>query len=222
MFGVIDGGDSSGKKTQTALLAQELIQRGYDAETVSFPTYNESLLGILVSKYLKGEFGSKEDMTPEIATFLFAIDRYQFKETLERKIASGKTIIADRYTPANIYQAAKVDGNERFVLWEWIKQVESRLPQSDFVAYLDVPVEISSNLFSEREVKNTLLKPGEKDIYEADKSYLNRVRNLYLEIAEKENWIVINCVRDGGLKPREEINGILVNELEKRKLFKHL
>ena len=95
-FIVFEGTDSCGKKTQSNLLAEKLKKQGKKVEIIRFPTYQKSALGVFVSKYLKGDFGSKEEITPEIGSMFYALDRYQFKEELDKKLNSGVNIIADR------------------------------------------------------------------------------------------------------------------------------
>ncbi len=216
-FIVIEGSDSSGKKTQANLLFEKLKNTGKDVELISFPTYQETKLGVFVSKYLKGEFGSKEEINPEIGSMFFTIDRYQFKDELRKKIEQGKIIVADRYTTSNIFQAAKAEGEERFEIWKWIKNMESRIPQPDFIIYLNLPPEISAELFEERDVKNKLLKKGEKDIHEKDIEYQEKVRQLCLEIAKKEdNWIIIDCIKDGKFRSREDIHEEIFEKIKSK------
>jgi dTMP kinase len=194
-FILFEGIDSSGKKTQANLLAEKLRRMGKKVEIISFPTYQKTPLGIFVAKYLKGDFGSKEEITPEIGSLFYSLDRHQFQKEIEEKLKAGITIIADRYTASNIFQAAKLEGNKRFEIWEWIKDIDRRLPQPHATIILDVPTKISKNLFLNREKKNKLLE-DEKDIHEADMDYQEKVRRAYLDIAEKEGWIVINCFQE--------------------------
>ncbi len=67
--------------------------------------------------YLSGEFGKNaKDVSPYIASTFYAADRYAtFKKELEEYYNNGGTILADRYTTANmIHQAGKIqDKNER-------------------------------------------------------------------------------------------------------------
>ena len=197
-FIVFEGTDSSGKKTQSNLLAEKLEKEGKKVEIIRFPTYQKSALGVFVSKYLKGDFGSKEEITPEIGSIFYALDRYQFKEELNKKLNSGVNIIADRYTASNIFQAAKLDGDDRFKLWNWIKAMEQRLPQPNVVIVLNVPVELSKKTYENREMKNEM--EGGEDIHEADLSYQEKVRKTYIEIAKKENWLIIDCFEERGDK----------------------
>ena len=221
-FILFEGTDSCGKKTQATLLAEKLKKGGKKVEIIHFPTYQKTPLGVFVSKYLKGDFGSKEDITPEIGSLFYSLDRYQFQKEIIEKLESGATIIADRYTASNIFQAAKLEGDERFEIWEWIKAIDSRIPQPDATIVLNVPAEISQKLFSKREKKNELLK-SEKDIHEADLEYQERVRKTYLEIAEKEGWLVINCFKekDGKFEfiSSEEIHRSIYEKLKEAKVI---
>jgi len=213
-FIVFDGLDSSGKHTQAELLVEYLKGKGKDVELINFPTYQDSPLGIFVAKYLKGEFGSKEDIGPEIGSMIYAIDRYQSKEKLAKKLSEGKTIIADRYITANVFQAAKVEGDERFEVWNWIKQMESRLPQPDVIIIPDVLPEVSQKHFDNRDVKNQLMDKGEKDIHEQDVSYQGKVRQLYLELAEREDWIVVKSYNESGqFRPKQEIHEEILEKI---------
>lgn len=219
---VFEGLDSSGKKTQTKLLAQRLIKEGKIVEMVHFPTYQGTKLGELVARYLKGDFGTKEKIIPEVGSLFYAIDRYQFKNQFSKKLRSGTFLIADRYTPANIFQAAKLEGDDKFVVWEWIKSVESRLPQPDILILLNIPPTISQKLFSERKIKNLLLE-GEKDIHESDLDYQKKVGDLYLEIAKREGWVMIDCCKEVSgeyeLRSPEEIHEEIFVKLKRLNIF---
>jgi len=222
-FILFEGIDSSGKKTQANLLAERLRRMGKKVEIIYFPTYKNTPLGIFVAKYLKGDFGSKESITPEIGSLFYSLDRYQFQKEIKEKLEVGINIIADRYTASNIFQAAKLEGEKRFEIWEWIKNIDKRLPQPDATIVLDVPIKISKNLFSKREKKNVLLE-GKKDIHEIDENYQERVRRTYLDIAEREGWIIINCYKKKGNKgfefiPPEEIHEEIFGKLKELDIF---
>ncbi len=214
-FILFEGTDSCGKKTQATLLAEKLRKEGKKVEMIHFPSYQTTPLGIFVAKYLKGDFGSKESITPEIGSLFYSLDRYQFQKELEEKLKAGITIISDRYTASNIFQAAKLEGDERFEIWEWIKALDSRIPQPDITIVLNVPAKISKELTIKKEQKNDLMKKGEIDIHEADLEYQEKVRKTYLEIAEREGWLIMNCCRQSGefIAP-EEIHSEIYKKLK--------
>lgn len=211
---VFEGTDSSGKKTQLGLLEKRLRAEGKMIETMSFPTYQGTKLGELVSRYLAGEFGDKEEVGPEVGSMFFMMDRYQFKDRIRKALESGTTIITDRYTTSNIFQAAEAHGDERFRIWDWIKNVDSRMSRPDTVIFLNVDPRISEKLFAERAVKNPLIGKGGKDILEKDESYQEKVRQLFLEIAKREGWIVIDCCRNGMLRKPEDIHEEIFRKLK--------
>ena len=53
---IIEGGDGSGKATQTAMLVERLAAEGRPVRSVSFPDY-DSDSSALVKMYLRGDFG---------------------------------------------------------------------------------------------------------------------------------------------------------------------
>ena len=211
---VFEGTDSCGKKTQTKLLAERLRKSGKTVETIHFPTYNETPLGIFISKYLKGDFGSKESVTPEIASLFYSMDRYQLQKIIKDRLDEGVIIIADRYTPSNIFQVAKAKQEDRPKLWEWIKSLDERLPRSDAVIILNVPAHVSEKLFSSRECKNDMLE-NKKDIHEEDMVYQEEVRKAYLEIAKREGWTVVECCAGESFRTIEEIHEEVYKKISK-------
>ena len=222
-FFLLEGGDSCGKKTQANLLAEKLKKEGKKVDIIHFPTYKKTPLGIFVAKYLKGDFGSKESITPEIGSLFYSLDRYQFQKEIEEKLKSGTNIIADRFTASNIFQAAKLNGEDRFKIWEWIKAVDSRIPQPDATIVLHVPAKISKGLTAEKEQKNDLMKKGEVDIHESDLEYQEKVRRTYLDIAEREGWIVVDCSAEINgesifLSP-EEIHNEIYEKLKEKNII---
>jgi dTMP kinase len=113
MLILIEGTDSSGKSTQSALLMKELQAMGKDVEKVKFPAY-DTPFGEMVARYLRGEFGKLNEVPPEVASLLYTIDRYQFKDALFKKLGEGKILVTDRYLQSNIaYQGAKFSGEEK-------------------------------------------------------------------------------------------------------------
>ena len=146
---VIDGTDGSGKQTQFKKLQERLTKEGIDYKTVSFPNY-DSPSSSLVKMYLAGEFGENaKQVSPYIASTFYAADRYAtFKKELEEYYNNGGTILADRYTTANmIHQAGKIqDKNERKKLLDWIWDFEFNLyglPVPSEVFLLKMPPEVS-------------------------------------------------------------------------------
>ena len=67
---VIDGGDGSGKATQTKLLAERLESNNKTVVTFSFPRYAENMMGQLIGECQKGDHGDFVNLDPKIASVL--------------------------------------------------------------------------------------------------------------------------------------------------------
>ena len=118
----------------------------------------------------------------------------------------SKILIANRYTQSNMaFQGAKFEGEEMVEFANWIKQMESRLPQPDLVIFLDMPVEQTEMMIGGREDKE-YIKGKKKDIHEEDIEFQKKVRRTYLELARLENWKVIRCTKDGIVRHPNDIH----------------
>lgn len=142
---IIEGGDGSGKATQTRLLTEHLQRDGYDVKSVSYPDY-DSDSSALVKMYLRGDFGSDADaVNPYAASAFFAVDRFaSYQMKWKAFYEQGGIVIADRYTTSNmLYQMIKIDDPaQRRAYLAWLEDFEFRkmgLPAPDKVFLLDVP-----------------------------------------------------------------------------------
>lgn len=69
---IIEGGDGSGKATQTKLLTDHLKHDGYPVMAVSYPDY-DSDSSALVKMYLRGDFGREADAVNPYAASAFLL-----------------------------------------------------------------------------------------------------------------------------------------------------
>ena len=207
---VIEAGDGSGKATQTKLLFDHLKAEGLPVRQISFPDY-ESPSSSLVKMYLKGDFGKHaDDVDAYAASTFYAVDRYaSFKMKWKQFYDAGEIILADRYVTSNmVHQAVKIaDDIKRNEFLDWLddfEYVKLKLPRPDLVIFLDMPPAISEKLIKERK---------REDIHEKDFDYLHRCYDSYKELANKFNWVVINC--SDGKEPRtiEEIHKDIIKEM---------
>jgi hypothetical protein len=86
---VIDGGDGSGKTTQADLLIKYLCEKKYSARLIDFPQYYSSFHGKTVAKFLRGEFGSIDQVSPYLASLAYALDRASVKPSMEDFLKKG-------------------------------------------------------------------------------------------------------------------------------------
>lgn len=213
---VIEGTDGSGKKTQAQKLFERLKSEGYKVIQRSFPNY-DSPSSAPVKMYLNGELGENaKDIDAYQSSSLFAVDRLCTMFSLKEFYENGGIIILDRYVSSNmVHQAGKIDDlKERDKFLEWLSDLEFnklKLPRPDKVIFLDVPVEISKNLANHRKE----LKAGtHQDIHEKDKSHLQHAYCAGKYVAEKYNWKIIPCTKDGQILSIDEIAEKIYNSIK--------
>ena len=174
MLVVLEGLDGAGKSTQVKKLRTYLESVFGDLEYIHFPRYDAPVYGDLISRFLRGDFGSNEAVHPQLVALLFAEDRHGAAPDMKRTLASGKTVLLDRYVYSNIaYQCAKLKGSEEAAdLREWIFNTEYGdfdLPKPDLNIFLDVPIGfVESKLKSQRGGADRDYLAGGQDIHEAD------------------------------------------------------
>jgi len=213
------GSDASGKATQAALLYDRLSTEGHNVIKVEYPNY-KSDSSALIKMYLNGEFGKNpEDVNPYVASTFYAVDRYaSYKKDWQDFYLSGGIVIADRYTTSNmVHQAAKIkDDSQKAEYLEWLWDLEFikfGLPIPDCVFFLNMPPQYSLNLISYR--NNKFTGSSAKDIHEKNDRYLSDSYNNGIGIAEKYEWVKIECVRDGKIKAAKEIHEELFSKLHR-------
>jgi dTMP kinase len=152
-FIVLEGIDGSGKRTQLDMLARAFASRNVRFAQISFPRY-DGFFGKLAARYLNGEFGSLEAVDAHFSALLYAGDRFEAKPAIESDLASGKTLLADRYIGSNLaHQGARVPREKRTEFLQWLRQLEYQvyaLPAEDLVIYLRVPPAEAHRLIGEK------------------------------------------------------------------------
>jgi len=205
---VLEGIDGSGKGTQAALLAERARDAGLSVETISFPTYDGNPFADAIAGYLNGEFGTADEVRPELAALLYAADRFHARPGLLDAIVTHDLVICDRYVASNAaHQGAKLKGEERQRLLDWLEAVEYGefgLPRPDVVVLLDTPVPLARTLVARKGERGyTTL---EADIHEADTAHTTATREVYLELAARDNWRVVTTADENGeLRDVDEI-----------------
>lgn len=215
MLVVMEGLDGSGKSTQVANLRKYLESLSGTVEYIHFPRYDAPLYGELIGKFLRGGFGDINDVHPQLVALLYAEDRHGACDEMKRALASGGTLLLDRYVYSNVaYQCAKIkDPGEREALREWILNTEFGLfglPRPDLNIFLDVPIGfVESKLTSSRKGNDReYLSSGSRDIHEANIEFQRAVREVYARQASLDpRFIRIDCsAPDGSMLPQEVVS----------------
>lgn len=206
MLVVLEGLDGAGKSTQVKKLRSYLESIYGTLEYIHFPRYDAPVYGDLISRFLRGDFGSNENVHPQLVALLFAEDRHGAAPGMKASLAEGKCVLLDRYVYSNIaYQCAKLaDKEEAETLREWIFDTEYgsfELPRPDLNIFLDVPIGfVEEKLNSTRGGDDREYLNGAQDIHEADIEFQKRVREIYRRQCELDpKFIRIDCSDEYGM-----------------------
>ena len=170
----LEGGDGSGKTTQSNLLAQWMTDEGRTVVRTREPGGSD--VGQLIRDIVLHHRG---DIAPRAEALLYAADRAHHVATVVRPaLARGEVVLQDRYLDSSVaYQGAGrvLDGNEIRNLSLWA--AEGALP--DLTVLLDLDPE------SARVRLDSADKPFDR--LEAEKTEFHaRVRDAYLALARSE------------------------------------
>ena len=206
MLVVLEGLDGAGKSTQVKKLRTYLESLFGSLEYVHFPRYDAPVYGDLISRFLRGDFGSNETVHPQLVALIFAEDRHGAAPGMKKILENGGTVLLDRYVYSNIaYQCAKLsDPQDAERLRDWIFNTEYGdfgLPVPDLNIFLDVPISfVESKLKADRAGDDREYLEGSQDIHEADIEFQKRVRSIYQRQCELDpRFIRIDCSDEYGM-----------------------
>lgn len=213
MLVVLEGLDGAGKSTQVRRFREYLEERCSSLEYIHFPRYGSPVYGGLISRFLRGDFGANDAVHPQLVALLFAEDRHGASEEIKEMLASGGTVLLDRYVYSNIaYQCAKLsDEAEAEELRKWIIDTEYGsfgLPRPDLNIFLDVPIGfVEESLGRQRAGDDRNYLAGGQDIHESDIEFQKRVRAMYQRQAALDpSFVIVDCSdADGRMLPPDDI-----------------
>lgn len=200
----LEGIDGAGKGTQAARVVEAARSRGFGVASFSFPTYDGNPFSRAVADYLNGEFGTADEVHPELAALLYAGDRFHALPQLVDALERNDLVVCDRYVASNAaHQGAKLDGEARQRLLDWLDEVEYGefgLPRPALVVLLDAPVALARELVGRKAARGYTTM--EADIHEADADHSGATRDVYLELARRGSWRIVSTANDEG-EPRD-------------------
>lgn len=213
---VVEGAcDGIGKSTQYTLLKERLIKDGNNVVSHHFPSYGE-YQGVPVEKYLKGEFGNIEDLSPYFINNLYAVDRAITWYSYLKKEYQNSIILLDRYTTSSlIYQSALIDDIEKRK--EFIDYVISfeyeklGIKEPDLVIFLEAPYDLVKKLRNERKVNDGI----QNDIHEKNDEFMRKVYENALFVAEYLKFSKIKCNDGDHMRSIEDIHNDIYKLIKK-------
>lgn len=209
-FIAIEGGDGSGKRTQSDLLqayADKTISM--NVMKVSFPRYGEDS-AYYVEQYLNGAYGN--DASADLTALPYAIDRFAASGDIAKHLAKPNgLVIADRYVASNLaHQGAKIANDaERHTFYERMMKTEYGvlgIPRPDHNIVLLVPTTIAQQNVDKKDKRG--YTDRKRDILEADASHLEKAKANYIELCQlyPSEFTAIDCTNsDDKLRPIGDI-----------------
>lgn len=213
---VLEGTDGSGKGTQHKALVQYFEKNKIPFQVLDFPRYS-SPTSFAVKKYLNGDYGSLNEVTPQQASILFAVDRFDQKQEILDWLEAGFVVLANRYTTSNmVHQASRFEDDKEFddfITWlENLEFTELGLPIPDLVLFLNVHPEIGQRLIDHR--------GGKKDLHEENPEHLMAsYRRACRLVTRYPYWTEIVCTENNDILPREVITQKILDVLMEQKIL---
>lgn len=205
---VIEGTDCSGKETQSNLLLERLASENINIYKSQCPFYDSPTGKIIAGPYLGKENycdsyftegASKVD--PKVAGLYYSADRKYNIHKVEEHLKSGHVLL-DRYVDSNMaHQGGSITNKkERRKMYRFFEKLEYGLlglPHADIKILLYMPVEFSRVLRQNRKEKMDGIERDENSLFNAERAYL--------EIAKRNKYKIIHCVKDGKIRSIQEI-----------------
>ncbi|MEY3173933.1 MAG: Thymidylate kinase [Planctomycetota bacterium] len=206
----IEGIDGAGKGTQAAKLTGSLRELGLRVDSLQFPRYAATTFGRSIADFLNGRFGALDQVHPLLASVLYAGDRFESRGLLLQMLEDNDVLVLDRYVGSNLaHQAAKLSGQERADLMDWVEQVEYgvfQLPRPRLTILIDMSSQMSRELVARKGTRDYTQQQA--DLHESDLPYLEKVRRCYLALSHSRlDWRTVHgLAEDGRLRTVEEVS----------------
>lgn len=195
-FITFEGGEGSGKTTQVRLLADWLVELGYDVLTTREP--GGTRIGDQIRALLLDP--TYAEMRPETEILLFSAARAQIVgQVIRPHLARGGIVLCDRFADSTLaYQ-----GYGRQLDLPTLRQITAFATGNlapDLTICLDLPVEIG--LWRKRGGDQAEWNRMEQE----QRAFHERVRHGFLALAaaEPQRWLVLDATR-----PAEEIQAAI-------------
>lgn len=192
MIVVIEGGDQSGKMTQSAMLTQALTDAGKRVRQFDFPDYTTPI-GAEIKRFLE----MKQEYVPQVIHCLLAANRWEKVRDIQDAQRNNDILIMNRYYHSNI-----VYGITNGVDQAWLENLDAGLPEADCIILLDITAEESFRR-----------KSLDRDRFEGNREFIGHVLDAYRDAAKEGGWNMIDASKSKD-DIHEEILQIIIERVE--------
>ena len=198
LFITFEGGEGSGKSTQSRLLYRRLHQLAIPSLLTHEPGVTS--LGKKVANLLK--WTQDVDISPVAELLLFNTSRAQLvEEVIQPELKNGKIVICDRYADSSMAYQGYGRGLDLSIVGA-VNRIATQGLMPDITFLLDMPVNEGMARIN-----------NERDRFEVEsRAFHERIREGYLKMAtaEPERWRVIDAK-----KGKEEMAGVIWQEVSR-------
>jgi dTMP kinase len=212
-----EGGDGSGKGTQSRLLYEYLLEKDVPTRFESFPRY-ESPTGKKVAAYLNGDLGDIVD--PRIASELYSEDRLAFKDEITDWLDEGGSWVFDRYVDSNKgHQGGKIASTkDRITYFEESDRIEfeeNGMPKPDKTVLFRLPPSLAQVYVDQKMARRYTDK--KRDLHEADPNHLKNANESFALFADVNPDRVLSIdpvdASELAMRPVEDIHKDVIRAL---------
>jgi dTMP kinase len=164
------GINNIGKSTQALRLEKYLNETGYKVCYIKFPVYEITPSGEYINSILRPtDENCRQTISEEELQMWFAINRYQFVEKLNEKIATHDFVIAEDYVGTGIAW-----GHTKGLEIEWLEALNKYLPREDLAVFMHGTRGMDAK--------------EERHIHEFDDQLVERCAEVHEKLALKYGW----------------------------------
>jgi len=206
---VFEGGEGSGKTTQTNLLYQYLIDRKYKVYLTTEPGGHGGI-GVFIRQLLRDpKYKDRIDNLAEFFLFQAARAQHVNKE-IKGRLKAGYVVICDRFhasTYAYQIEARKVLTNREF---KFIDRIARAGVEPDFSFLVDIRPEIGLS----RKKSEGVLTRFEQEKLLFHKKVRRGFKKFFRNYVSRNKWLEVN-----GADPTEETHEKILKILNQKKLI---
>jgi len=177
-FLVLEGGDATGKTTQTGRLAARLRAEGREVLATFEPGGTD--LGLSLRQLL---LDGRATVEPEAEALLMAADRAQHVlEVVRPALARGDWVVSDRFVPSSLaYQG--VGRGLGVPAIEIVNGIATGGLEPDLVIILDLPPDVATQRFG----------AARDRLEEEDDAFRLAVHEAYRDLAGTRGWVLLDA-----------------------------